>query len=101
MCIIVQNVFVEFQTEHKTLQYFIKHRYLIMPQSINIAATLSSKRSKMHRSIDVVNRVLQVIPLRDLLIQFLQLPNVFETITKHMYKKKPNDTLSSVLHGKM
>ncbi|XP_018306071.1 uncharacterized protein, partial [Mycetomoellerius zeteki] len=99
MCIIIQNIFLQFETEHKTLQYFIKHGYLIMPQSINIAATLCSKRRKMCTSIGIRNRTVQVIPLRQLLIQFLELSNVFDTITKEIYEKRHNDILSSVLHG--
>lgn len=34
MCVILQNTFNEFKTEHQTLQYFIQHGYLIMPQSV-------------------------------------------------------------------
>lgn len=101
MCIIIQNIFLQFETEHKTLQYFIKHGYLIMPQSINIAATLCSKRRKMCTSIGIRNRTVQVIPLRQLLIQFLELSNVFDTITKEIYEKRHNDILSSVLHGEV
>lgn len=34
MCVILQNAFEEFKTKHQTLQYFIQHGYLIMPQSV-------------------------------------------------------------------
>jgi len=90
MCIILQNAFVEIKTEHKTLQYFIRHGYLIMPQTFDIAIILHPKRIQMHRSIGLVNRVLQLFLLKSLLIKFLQLPNVVISTLTDTLKKREN-----------
>lgn len=101
MCIILKNAFAEFKTEHQTLQYFIRRGYLIMPQSIDIAVILHPKRIQMHRSIDLVNRVLQIVPINFLLTKFLQLPNVFQMIMTHMCENKYSNVLISIVHGEV
>jgi len=70
-----------------------------MSQSVHIGATLNSKRLKMHRSL--INQILQIIPLRSLLAKFLQLPNIFHTIMKHLRESKSNNILTSIVDGKV
>lgn len=101
MCVILQNAFDEFKTEHQTLQYFIQHGYLIMPQSVHISATLQPKRLKMHTSMGLTNQMLQIIPLKPLLIKILQLPNIFDTIIKNMRESKSSNVLTSIIDGKI
>lgn len=100
MCIILQNAFAEFKTDYQTLQYFIRRGYLIMPQCIDIAAVLRSKRLKIFRNIDVATRSFQIIPIRSLLKKFLQLPNVFHTIIEHLSKQQHiDDRITSFIQG--
>lgn len=101
MCIILQNAFAEFKTEYQTLQYFIRNEYLIMPQSINIATIFYPKRIQMHRSIGLVNRVVQIVPIKSLLTKFLQLPNVFQLIMTQMCEIKCSNVLTSIIHGEV
>lgn len=98
---ILRNAFPELKTEHQTLQYFIRYGYLIMPQSIDIAVILNPKRIQMHRSIGLVNRVLQIVPINYLVTKFLELPNVFQMIMSHMCENKCSNVLTSVIHGEI
>lgn len=50
MCIILQNAFAEFKTEHQTLQYFRQRGYRIMPQSLDIG-TLDIVTTKMYTNV--------------------------------------------------
>lgn len=46
MYTVLQNAFVNFKTEHQTLQFLVRRGYLIMPQSVDIGARFHPKRIK-------------------------------------------------------
>lgn len=101
MCIVLQNAFANFKTEHQTLQFLVRRGYLIMPQSVGIGARFHPKRTKVHNSMDAVNINIQIIPMRPLLTKFLQLPHVFDTIVNYIRETENSEEFTSVLQGEI
>lgn len=80
---ILKNGFKMFKTEHITFAYLKNINCLFLPSKIIIRSYLTSGRSKKRVRTVLRNSTLSIVPLKQVLIKFLELPNVYSSILSH------------------
>lgn len=95
------EIFEQFGTEHKRLSYLKQKDFLIMPNSYLISEILDDS----HRSNDCVLTVKrcegQYIKIRNVLKQFLMIPNVYNKIKNYIENENSSPCHSSIFTGQL
>lgn len=82
---IFSNPFKGLETEYKRQQYLEKSGHLVRSQKFLIGTTERSSSKKANSYLDLKDVTGQIIPLRESLKKFLELPNVFSTIESYIW----------------
>lgn len=96
---IIEHVFDNFKSEHVTFKYLKDKEYLFLPSIITINTHIrignvrAMKKLKIHRS------KIAIIPLKQILRKFLELPKVYDSIISNL--KKKIDTSEAIFTGEM
>lgn len=90
---IIENAFNNFKTEHSTFKYLQSIGYLIMPSTVTIDTyAIFGPLNKKRKSL-TCQRKISIVPLKIVLKTFLEIPNVFSTITAYIEKCKNDDSI--------
>lgn len=83
MCVILQTLFKDLDTDYKRLKYFAGKGYYVEPIDVKIGTT--KKRNKENNDITMMlqERKLYITPLRIVLKNFLELPGVYSDILNY------------------
>ncbi|XP_025835683.1 uncharacterized protein LOC112906156 [Agrilus planipennis] len=76
-----QNMFSNLRTEWKRFDFFKRSSAFIPVESLLIGTRENDKRIKQRTILDIVESHIQYVPIEKTLQAFLQIPNVFRTIS--------------------
>lgn len=96
---IVKNIFSQFDTEYKSTKFFSNTNRLIPPYTKDITCILHSKRKQKKQKVVTVNTKIEIVSMESILMNFLQLPNVFRTILSHIEKCESSTEMISPVQG--
>ncbi|KAF7987978.1 hypothetical protein HCN44_004794 [Aphidius gifuensis] len=96
--------FNKINTEHKAMMHLEKRGVLIKPEIKLVKTVLQLRRINLRKTYKKVKINIITVPMKKLLKQFLELPNVFQTIKEYMDEKETElysspSIVSSMLHG--
>lgn len=95
---ITKDAFSPFSNEYQTFKTLDESGYLIKPATISVAAILKPRRVKSKIINRVFNISIQFIPIKPVLTNFLELPNVYNSICKFIDScYKQNSKIKSIL----
>lgn len=80
---ILQSPFDSISSEYKRVKFLQKCNFFVSPVQQVLGVTETAKRNQNHTSLVLRNSSLYSVPIKKTLIQFLQLPGVFEAILKY------------------
>ena len=98
MISVIKNGFHIFRTAYLTLKYLQDINCYIPPVKIVIRSFLKFSKSRIKRHI-VRKKTLSIIPIDVVLKKFLELSNVFDSITKYIEKCKNSEFVESIMQG--
>lgn len=100
---IISNPFDKLQTEYLRREYFKKNQTFIQPQSFTVDSILQQKIQGETNTHKIKNVSGQFIPMGEVLKNFLQLPNVYNSSIKYMDDKdsENSDRIDSFLKGNL
>lgn len=97
---IIQNAFKNFKTEYLTFQYFQKIECLILPSDKIIHSFVTFGQIAKNKKRVIRYRNITVVPIKIVLKKFLEIPNVFSTITTYIEQcKKGNTIITSIIQS--
>lgn len=85
---IIQDSFDKLNTEHKTFKHFEARGALIKPLGVTMRTHLRIQRIQARKTYKIASTKIQTVPMKCTLKQFLELPNVFQTIIDYMNEKE-------------
>uniref|UniRef100_A0A0C9QPF5 Znf787 protein n=1 Tax=Fopius arisanus TaxID=64838 RepID=A0A0C9QPF5_9HYME len=97
---IVERCFSEFSTEYRITEIFKKTSYFIPPSSKTLELRLVSTRRNSKQNLERTKTIkLEIVPMASVLEKILSLPNVLNTILKHVEECKASEDLISPVQG--
>lgn len=93
----LQNPFNLFNSESQCFDYFKSSQTYIPPVEVKIGEKFIYKTKNDHTAIDIENLTVQIVPLRNVLTKFFQLPNIFDDTIEYLNKlEKETKIISNV-----
>lgn len=97
---IIETAFDNFKTEYSTFKYLKSIGCLIMPSIITIDTSIIFGPINKKKKSFTCHKNISIIPLKSVLIKFLELPNVFSTITVYIERcKNDNNIITSIIQS--
>lgn len=90
---VIEKAFENFKIEHLTFQYFQKIGCLILPSTKKIHSSLTFGLFDRFTRFTICHRKITIVPLKIVLKTFLEIPNVFSSITEYIEHCKKNDSI--------
>lgn len=81
---IIENAFENFKTEYVTFQYLQNKKYLIMPSNKTLHSSLTFGQIDTSKKCTIYHRKITIVSMKEVLKKFLEIPNVFSTITAYI-----------------
>ncbi|XP_066594928.1 uncharacterized protein [Prorops nasuta] len=98
---IVQTIFNSLKSEYLIFKYFKEYGTYIAPVSHKVDSYMKSVRMKGKNNVIFKDITIEAIPMKPVLIQFLELPNVFDTISSEYRKRGKRNNYYSILDGEV
>lgn len=98
---IVEKIFDNFKSEHLALKYFSDKGFLIQPLSVTINSSLQPRRHKGLNTIKIIKSKIEIVPMKSVLIKFLELPHVYHSIISFLREQEISSQFKSLLQGEL
>lgn len=90
---IIENAFDKFKTEHLTFQYLKNINCLIFPLNIKLHSSLTFCQPDRIQKSMICHRTIVVIPIKQMLKQFLEMSNVLSMIFAYIKQCQEDNTV--------
>ncbi|XP_076664404.1 uncharacterized protein LOC143366869 [Andrena cerasifolii] len=96
---IIKNGFKVFRTEHLTFKYLKEINCFFPPKKVVINSFLKYGKAKGKRCFSIRQCTLSIVPMKLVLKQFLELPQVFFVISTYIEKCRNSGLIETVIQG--